>query len=384
MAAPPSMSVQGARPGIQAAPHALEARGGAPPVGCVRAWPAGLKGPGASTRRALHAAGPLPTTRPRPSVQCGAGIPTVPAFHPTPQEWAMGPIAYLEKIKPEAEKYGLAHIVPPPGACQLGACAESATHCRALVGATAGAHAASAAGCPAPWCRQLPFSCPTSGVRQLRSSCPKSSGVALRAPLRAALCSSCLCLRHFVTDPAPALPPALRPGWDPPFALERGTNGVSMESFRFQVRKQYTSHLCRRPAPPPPAPGTPGGSPRGGAAGGRYGGRNGGSSGSASPRAAAGEGQAKRHASQQEQPKQGQQPQGGGSQMDGRPAPAPAPAAAAAAAGAGEQRPPQPSMPPQRKPGSPRADAQAPPDFGFPHLVSMPRGALASPLNSQG
>lgn len=46
--------------------------------------------------------------------QC-AGIPSVPVFRPTPQEWALGPIAYLEKIKPEAEKYGLAHIVPPPG-----------------------------------------------------------------------------------------------------------------------------------------------------------------------------------------------------------------------------------------------------------------------------
>lgn len=44
-----------------------------------------------------------------------AGIPAVPVFRPTPQEWAQGPIAYLEKIKPEAEKYGLAHIVPPPG-----------------------------------------------------------------------------------------------------------------------------------------------------------------------------------------------------------------------------------------------------------------------------
>jgi hypothetical protein len=42
------------------------------------------------------------------------------------------------------------------------------------------------------------------------------------------------------------IPPA---GWDPPFALEKGTNGVSMESFKFSIRKQLTSHLCYRSAP---------------------------------------------------------------------------------------------------------------------------------------
>ncbi len=35
-------------------------------------------------------------------------------------------------------------------------------------------------------------------------------------------------------------------GWAPPFALERGTNGQSAESFRFLIRKQLTSHLCMR------------------------------------------------------------------------------------------------------------------------------------------
>ncbi|KAL4527022.1 hypothetical protein Ndes2526A_g01436 [Nannochloris sp. 'desiccata'] len=38
-------------------------------------------------------------------------------------------------------------------------------------------------------------------------------------------------------------------GWNPPFALEKGTNGVSMESFKFSIRKQLTSHLCYRSAP---------------------------------------------------------------------------------------------------------------------------------------
>jgi len=38
------------------------------------------------------------------------------------------------------------------------------------------------------------------------------------------------------------------PSWDPPFALERGTNGACSETFRFAVRRQLTSHLCKRPA----------------------------------------------------------------------------------------------------------------------------------------
>jgi hypothetical protein len=35
-------------------------------------------------------------------------------------------------------------------------------------------------------------------------------------------------------------------GWDPPFALEKGTSGTSADSFRFSTRKQFTSHLCLR------------------------------------------------------------------------------------------------------------------------------------------
>jgi len=34
----------------------------------------------------------------------------------------------------------------------------------------------------------------------------------------------------------------------PPFALERGTNGQSADSFKFAIRKQLTSHLCMRAA----------------------------------------------------------------------------------------------------------------------------------------
>lgn len=38
------------------------------------------------------------------------------------------------------------------------------------------------------------------------------------------------------------------PSFRPPFALERGTNGQSADSFKFAIRKQLTSHLCMRAA----------------------------------------------------------------------------------------------------------------------------------------
>ena len=37
-------------------------------------------------------------------------------------------------------------------------------------------------------------------------------------------------------------------GWDPPFALEKGTNGSNCDSFKFVTRRQFTSHLCVRVA----------------------------------------------------------------------------------------------------------------------------------------
>jgi hypothetical protein len=39
------------------------------------------------------------------------------------------------------------------------------------------------------------------------------------------------------------VPPA---SWNPPFALEKGTDGRIPDSFRFTTRKQFTSHLCMR------------------------------------------------------------------------------------------------------------------------------------------
>jgi len=44
------------------------------------------------------------------------------------------------------------------------------------------------------------------------------------------------------------------PSFRPPFALDRGTNGVSPDSFRFAIRKQLTSHLCMRLANRPKVP----------------------------------------------------------------------------------------------------------------------------------
>eukprot|EP00884_Botryococcus_braunii_P001080 jgi/Botrbrau1/10973/Bobra.0383s0027.1 len=76
------------------------------------------------------------------------GIEDAPTFYPTAEEFA-DPIQYIEKIRPQAERCGIACIVPP---------------------------------------------------------------------------------KTFV----------------PPFALEKGTNGINSESFRFTVRKQCTSHLCMR------------------------------------------------------------------------------------------------------------------------------------------
>ena len=35
-------------------------------------------------------------------------------------------------------------------------------------------------------------------------------------------------------------------GWAPPFALDKGTNGQSSESFRFSIRRQPTWQLCMR------------------------------------------------------------------------------------------------------------------------------------------
>lgn len=39
------------------------------------------------------------------------------------------------------------------------------------------------------------------------------------------------------------VPPA---GWSPPFALSKGTNGLSADSFRFSIRRQPTWQLCMR------------------------------------------------------------------------------------------------------------------------------------------
>ena len=41
------------------------------------------------------------------------------------------------------------------------------------------------------------------------------------------------------------VPPA---SWDPPFAIQKASDWVGMDSFVFKVRRQETSKLCRRDA----------------------------------------------------------------------------------------------------------------------------------------
>ena len=49
-------------------------------------------------------------------------------FRPTEKEFS-DPLGYIEKIRPEAEQYGLCRVVPPPG-FKVGACsvADRAFH----------------------------------------------------------------------------------------------------------------------------------------------------------------------------------------------------------------------------------------------------------------
>jgi len=39
--------------------------------------------------------------------------PDCPVFNPTKEEFAMGPLEYINKIRPLAEPYGLCKIIPP-------------------------------------------------------------------------------------------------------------------------------------------------------------------------------------------------------------------------------------------------------------------------------
>lgn len=68
------------------------------------------------------------------------------------------------------------------------------------------------------------------------------SSTQMLCSIRCLLADVCACM-HCRAGICCIVPP---PGWSPPFALEKGTNGMSAESFRFLIRRQLTSHLCMR------------------------------------------------------------------------------------------------------------------------------------------
>jgi len=39
--------------------------------------------------------------------------PEAPVFYPTPEEFALGPLEYISKIRPLAEPHGICKIIPP-------------------------------------------------------------------------------------------------------------------------------------------------------------------------------------------------------------------------------------------------------------------------------
>ena len=42
-------------------------------------------------------------------------VPFGPTFYPTIEEFELGPVAYVDKIRHIAEKYGICKVVPPSG-----------------------------------------------------------------------------------------------------------------------------------------------------------------------------------------------------------------------------------------------------------------------------
>ena len=74
----------------------------------------------ANTSNTSSSATPQPTHRPNTSSNTSSSAdfefippPECPVFYPTEEEFSLGPLEYISKIRAEAEPHGICKIIPP-------------------------------------------------------------------------------------------------------------------------------------------------------------------------------------------------------------------------------------------------------------------------------